>query len=318
MLRTVLPDDTCEGEKLKCLPDLPQDAIEYFATLQGVQIYNASYGPTVPSGVYNLQKWSVTADNSSDESQALKALSKGKIIVAAAGNDRDTNPVAGKNPSGLGLYPFIRPGVNANAGVYDDGGKKFDFSSLLKQPGLIIAVTSVDKNKKIVPYAQTCGVTASWCVAAPGGTSAAGIYSTIPDGYLSMHGTSMAAPMVSGALAVLSGAYPNYDSQDLAHVLFATAENVGGMAADNETYGYGMIRLDRAIDGRKTLAARAEVGVASQNMTYWSQPLTTDGAFNKTGDGYLIIAGKTTAKGDVTVSGGALGVDGTLALAATQ
>ena len=178
MLRTVLPDDTCEGEKLKCLPDLPQDAIEYFATLQGVQIYNASYGPTVPSGVYNLQKWSVTADNSSDESQALKALSKGKIIVAAAGNHRDTNPVAGKNPSGLGLYPFIRPGVNANAGVYDDGGKKFDFSSLLKQPGLIIAVTSVDKNKKIVPYAQTCGVTASWCVAAPGGTSAAGIYST--------------------------------------------------------------------------------------------------------------------------------------------
>ena len=29
-----------------------------------------------------------------------------------------------------------------------------------------------------------------------------------------------------------------------------------------KTYGYGMIRLDRAIDGRKTLAADAEVGVA--------------------------------------------------------
>ncbi len=74
-----------------------------------------------------------------------------------------------------------------------------------------------------------CGVTASWCVAAPG----VGIYSTIPaskrfpDGYAHLSGTSMATPMVSGALALLTQAYPAYNSQDLAHVLFATAENLG-------------------------------------------------------------------------------------------
>ena len=49
----------------------------------------------------------------------------------------------------------------------------------------------------------------------------------------------MAAPMVSGALAVLQQAYPNYDAYDLARVLFATAENIDGQAAVNAMYGYG-------------------------------------------------------------------------------
>jgi subtilase-type serine protease len=50
-------------------------------------------------------------------------------------------------------------------------------------------------------------------------------------------------------------------------------------------------------------------------MSYWSQPLTSAGGFSKTGAGYLIVAGRTTAAGDdVNVSGGALGVDGTLSL----
>ncbi len=49
-------------------------------------------------------------------------------------------------------------------------------------------------------------------------------------------------------------------------------------------------------------------------MTYWSQPLTTSGGFSKTGDGYLIVAGRDHRDGDVDVNAGALGVDGTLNL----
>jgi len=36
--------------------------------------------------------------------EALKALKKGKIVVAATGNDRDDSAVAGKRPSGLALF----------------------------------------------------------------------------------------------------------------------------------------------------------------------------------------------------------------------
>ena len=336
MLR-VLPETPSCRDKDCSAPGIPYPtamSLDYFAALQGVRIYNASYGPNVPEGAKGLEAWPASMIDPVEKEAALNAISQGKIIVAATGNDRDDNPVAGRNPSGLALDPFIRPGANANAGVYVDGGHNYNFSELLQQSGLIIAATAVGKDKTIAAYANMCGVTASWCVAAPGGNPVSlggndppatpGIYSTLPlsydgqfatsQGYGFLAGTSMAAPMVSGALAVLSQAYPGYNSQDLAHVLFATAENVGGMAADNAVYGYGMIRLDRAIAGPTALAADAAVNVADLQMTYWSQPFTTGGAFSKTGTGYLIIAGRTIAAGDVTVSEGALGVDGTLTL----
>ena len=299
-------------------PNASSAALDYFAGLQNVLVYNASYGPDYSDPPnQNLKVWPAASIDKDEAQSAQNALANGKIVVAATGNDRGTNnPVAGLNPSGIALYPFVQP-ANANAGVYLDGGNNYNFSALQQQPGLIIAVTAVGQAKTIAAYAQYCGVTASWCVAAPGGDQPndTGIFSTLPGGnYGALSGTSMAAPMVSGALAVLQQAYPAYTARDLANVLFATAENVGGQAADNATYGYGLIRLDRAVAGPTTLAAGSNVAVAAQQTTYWSQPLTTAGGFSVTGPGYLIVAGRTTAAGDVTVNSGALGVDGTLTL----
>lgn len=293
-------------------------ALNYFAGLQNVMVYNASYGPNYSEPPnQNRTIWPASGININEAVALRGALANGKIVVAATGNDRSNNPVAGVNPSGLALYPFIQTGVNANAGVYNDGGNNFNFSSLQQQPGLLIAVTSVSQSKTIASYAQFCGVTASWCVAAPGGDQPAdgGIYSTLPGStYGALSGTSMAAPMVSGALAVLQQAYPGYSARDLANVLFATAENVGGQAADNAIYGYGMIRLDRALFGPTTLAAGTAINIGLGQMVYFSQPLVTGGSFASNGPGYLVIAGRTVATGDVFINGGALGVDGTLAL----
>lgn len=294
------------------IPDASAAAINYFAGLSNVMLYNASYGPNAPA---NTTVWPANTIDTDEEAAILNALSKGKIIVAANGNDGQKSPVAGVNPNGIALDPFIQP-ANANAGVYIDGGNNFNFSALLQQPGLIIGVTAVGQNKLIAGYAQACGVTASWCVAAPGGADTDnGIYSTLPGGtYGYLQGTSMAAPAVTGALADLEQAYPTYNARDLANVLFATAENVGGQAADNAIYGYGLIRLDRAVAGPTTLAAGSNIAIGAQQVTYWSQPLTTAGGFTVSGPGYLIVAGRTTATGDVTVNGGAIGVDGTLTL----
>lgn len=297
-------------------PDIPNAsvaAIDHFTGLADVRIYNASYGPN--SGK-DQTIWANTTIDADEQASILRAITAGKIIVAATGNDRATNPIAGVNPNGIALYPFIVP-ANANAGVYADGGRNFNFAALSQQTGLIIAATSVGQAKVIAPYAQTCGVTASWCVAAPGGDQAAdeGIWSTLPPGTFGyQQGTSMATPMVSGALAVLQQAYPTYGARDLAAVLFATAENVGGRPAVNATYGYGLIRLDRAVAGPTALAAGADAAVAAGQTAYWSQPLTTGGAFTKSGPGFLIIAGRTIAMGDVSVNAGALGVDGFLSL----
>lgn len=294
------------------IPNASASALNYFASLTNVMVYNASYGPNAAVG---STVWPATIIDPDEEAAALNAISKGKIIVAATGNDRTKSPVAGSNPNGLALDPFIQV-ANFNAGVYQDGGNNYDFSALLQQPGLIIGVTAVGQNKLAASYAQLCGVTASWCVAAPGGGDADnGIYSTLPGGtYGYEQGTSMAAPAVSGAIAVLQQAYPTYAARDLANVLFATAENIGGQAADNAIYGYGLIRLDRAVAGPTTLAAGSNIAIGAQQVTYWSQPLTTGGALSVAGPGYLIIAGRMTATGDVTVNGGTLGVDGLLTL----
>ena len=53
----------------------------------------------------------------------MNAISKGKSIVAATGNDarqQPDYPGLNRNPSSLALYAFVQPG-NARAGVYDDG-----------------------------------------------------------------------------------------------------------------------------------------------------------------------------------------------------
>ena len=292
------------------------DGIDYFTSLSHVKVMNASFAPGYAAAPA-LPFWSVSAASLEQAQAVQRALAADKIIVVANGNDRNEHPLAGRNPSSMALYPFVRP-EHANVGVYSDKGMNFDFSSLLDQPGQIVGVMSVGRDKKPAWYSNLCGVTASWCVAAPGGDQAVnetgGIFSTIPRSQYDFYeGTSMATPVVTGALAVLIGAYPNYSARDLAQVLFSTTEDLGLPGLD-VVYGQGLIRLDRATDGPTTLTAGYTETVAADTTTYWSQPLTTDGAFSKAGDGILTIAGRTSAPGTVSVDAGTLAVDGTLSV----
>lgn len=290
-------------------------ALNYFTGLAGTMVYNASYAPGT-GGRTNLTQWTI-GNVAGELNFALKALEAGKIIVAGIGNDRERNPIAGRNASGLGLLPFLNP-AHAGLGVYDDQGRRLDGTALQSQRGQIVTVMSVGETKRPAAYSNLCGVAASWCVAAPGGDENVGfeIYSTVPDNtYGFDSGTSMAAPVVSGAIAVLIQANPTYNAQDLAHLLFSTTEDLGQPGIDAE-FGQGLIRLDRATDGPTTLAANAAVAVAANQTTYWSRPLTTEGDFSKAGPGVLTISGRTNAGGNVVAQAGTLAVDGTLTMLA--
>ncbi|MCG6203104.1 autotransporter domain-containing protein [Rhodopseudomonas sp. HC1] len=288
-------------------------ALRYFAGLAGTMVYNASYAPGT-NGQSNLSRWAI-GHVEAELDAALKVLQAGKIIVAGIGNDRRYNPVAGRNASGLGLLPFLSP-AHAAFGVYDDQGRQLDGTALQSLPGQIMTVMSVGSTKRPAPYSDLCGVAASWCVAAPGGDREVGpeIYSTIPNNtYGFKEGTSMAAPMVSGALAVLIEANPSYNAQDLSHLLFSTTEDLGLPGID-DVFGQGLIRLDRATAGPSTLAASSTVIVDAGQTTYWSQLLTTQGDFSKVGAGILTVSGRTNAGGNVFAQLGTLAVDGTLTM----
>jgi outer membrane autotransporter protein len=288
-------------------------SLDYFASLRDVRIYNASYGPNAPDAPQTV--WPLSGPSETEARAVLNVLKAGKIIVAATGNDRYEHPVAARNPSGLALYPYIQP-AHANTQVYDDEGTGLDLGLYQRQAGQIIGVMSVGSTKAPAWYSNYCGVTASWCVAAPGGDGNTGpmVYSTIPDNtYGFLQGTSMAAPTVSGALAVLIQANPSYNAQDLAHLLFSTTEDLGAAGLD-AVFGYGLIRLDRATDGPTTLVSNASVVVAAGASAYWSRLLTTQGDFTKSGDGILTVSGRTNAGGNVFAAMGTLAVDGTLGL----
>lgn len=295
-------------------------ALDYFARIPTAtsMVYNGSYGPGPDRKGPAVNVW--TIGNISDEADAaLKALQAGKILVVANGNGRDHSPVAGLNPSGIALIPFLHP-THANLNVYDDQGLNIDGTILQRQSGQIIGVTSLGDNKKTAYYSQMCGYTASWCVAAPGGDQLnnRGVVSTVPyDSYRAIQGTSMAAPVVSGAIAVLIQANPTYNAQDLSRLLFSTTEDLGNPGIDKE-FGYGLIRLDRATDGDPsfTLAANATRSVAANTTEYWSRLLNAQGDFTKAGEGILTISGRTNANGNVFAQLGTLAVDGTLTMSA--
>jgi minor extracellular serine protease Vpr len=83
-------------------------------------------------------------------------------------------------------------------------------------------------------------------VVAPG----VAIESTIPDGYESLQGTSMAAPHVAGAAAIIKQAHPNWNPEQIKAALMNTAKRL----KDEKGYyqpvvqGAGRIQIDKAVE----------------------------------------------------------------------
>ncbi len=72
------------------------------------------------------------------------------------------------------------------------------------------------------------------------------ILSTVPGGYNTYSGTSMASPHVAGVAAVVWAAYPTLSNEELRTLLQSTAEDLG---LNPWHQGYGMVRADRAVLG---------------------------------------------------------------------
>lgn len=123
------------------------------------------------------------------------------VVVAAAGN-------RGSGTSEVGA-PATIPGVLAVAGVDREQNASFDASS----QGLTIAVSA--------PSEDLVGV--------------------LPDGsYVQWSGTSAAAPLVSGLVALIRSEYPELDAANVINRLIRTADPKGE-EVPSTIYGYGII-----------------------------------------------------------------------------
>jgi subtilisin family serine protease len=138
------------------------------------------------------------------ESEINKAISQGVIIVAAAGNYEDTS-VTEKPVE----YPAKYSGV--------------------------IAVSAVDVNENIADFSAR-GPEID--LAAPG-VEVTSTY--LSNSYAIDSGTSMAAPFVTGILALYEEAYPTKTNSDIQTMIEKQALDIGAQGVD-PLYGYGMVQ----------------------------------------------------------------------------
>ena len=123
--------------------------------------------------------------------------------------------------------------------------------------GHSIAVVAVregagsDRRPGITSFSNRCGIAAEWCVAAPGHSVRVAIFGEINGsagtrGIGNANGTSYAAPMVAGGLAIMKQLFRDQLSNtDLVERLFRTADKEAPYS-DTAIYGQGLMDLGSA------------------------------------------------------------------------
>ena len=240
------------------------------ARVRGAVVQNNSWGFTnSPATVDTFT--SLSASGGSAYLDALRAYTRDGVVVFAAQNERNATTA-----SIMEALPLFAPEL---------------------EPGWLAVISGVPDfdNQRILSVQRTsapCLQAARWCLVADGTWNAATAGST--SNYTLYVGTSFAAPVVSGAIALLAEAFPNLTAHDLRARLIATADNRfagftasgrlevipgSGFYHDYSTeWGHGFLDVRAALLPIGTPVAR----MADGSVQSASQPLIVSGG--ATGD----------------------------------
>ena len=186
-----------------------------YAVDNGAKIINMSFGKAYSPN----QKWVYDALKYADDHDVL--------LVHAAGNDA-------QNVDKTDNYPTSR----------------YSFQKAFFKSYLTIGAST--PNAKILNASFSNYGKTKVDVFAPGEK----IYNTIPDNkYKWLQGTSMAAPVVSGAAAFLASYYPKLSMQDIKEILMSTATKYEGPFSNLSVTG-GVINLKCAIKKAKKVSRK--------------------------------------------------------------
>jgi len=151
----------------------------------------------------------MTAPNSLVEAAVKRAIAKGVVVVAAAGNHPDVGPKGGRTP-----YPAAYDGVIGVAATTADGVR-----ATFSQFGTYVDIAAIGQD-----------VT----VAANG------------SGHDTDQGTSFAAPFVSATAALIKQRFPDATPDEVFRRLTATTDPAPG-GEDSLEYGKGLLNPYRAV-----------------------------------------------------------------------
>jgi len=242
----------------------------------GVMVQNNSWGGLT---------WDTTdpsVNQAFDNAYSAFVNQQGGLVVFAAGNG------SGAQPSTFAQLPNFAP-------------------DLARGWLTVVALDSNDPTH-LASYSNICGAAKEFCLAAPGGVIVLdkdATASTADPDYYIVQGTSLAAPMVTGAAALVWQAFPYFDNDLVRQTLLGTADPLGG-SQPNPTFGYGALNVGKAVQGPAQFNW-GDVSVSFDGLTStWSNDISGAGGLIKNGTGTLILTGNDSYAGDTQVLGGTL------------
>jgi autotransporter-associated beta strand protein len=261
-------------------------AINYVSA-QGVRVINNSWG-------YSATKtYTAFASNNPQTLAALiSAVNSGAVVVFSAMNEGASNP----------NFPASLPSYNSAVA------------------GSWIAVAASTADGLVMPsYSNRCGTSMLYCITAPGGSTSydGGIVgvkgssnSNTFSGTSRKQGTSMAAPLVSGTVALVAEMFPWMSASQLTTSVLTT----GSLAATpNATWGRGLLRVDAAILGPGIFESTFYANTAGYSSTFGNNISGSSGLV-KSGAGKLTLSGANTYSGGTTLAAGTIAVGHNTAL----
>lgn len=167
---------------------------------------------------------------------AIEAQEQGAVAVLIANNEE--GPLHGMIENQDPSIDIPVAGITQAAGDW-----------LHNKHGKYIDTIYEKRTTTIADFSSRGPVTVNWQIKpdilAPG----TNIWSTVPGGYEAFDGTSMAAPYVSGAIALLKEAHPDWEVAKLFQALKTTANLIEeeSEALAPSAQGHGLIQVDEAI-----------------------------------------------------------------------
>ena len=163
------------------------------------------------------------------------------VFVWAAGNEHDT-------ACDIPIPQCVDGAVEASSVDSVHAGLAARFPELQEST---VAVVAIRPDGEIADFSNRCGIAAEFCLAAPGDEVTVSYFGPHPDGtpvrgVAAAGGTSFAAPMVTGGLALMKQYFRGQLSNvDLLARLLETA-NRNGLYAEAAIYGHGLMDLGAA------------------------------------------------------------------------
>jgi len=228
-----------------------------FATNNGAKIFNNSWGSNLTQSQINTSAF--LSQNARTIAAYETAASRGIITVFAAGN-----------------YSTSSPDFWATLPSMDS-----------KLAGTWLVAVATDTNGALASYSNQCGIAKNYCLAAPG-SNVLGVYGT---GMALGSGTSFAAPMVSGAVALLEQQWPYLTGTQITSLLLRTATKTG-IYANQQIYGQGMLNLAAATAPQGTVAVPTGATITDSSVPLSQSGLSLPAAFGKIdtlGTGMMVL-----------------------------